>query len=276
VFCNPYLANIFFEKIRNSNLSKINLVTAQSDLSISRKVYNSKPNFVMNWYTTNLRLDKKNLIAIPLGLSDPSGKNLSFKDFIELSDRSINKTKKIYMNYEVNTNFFNRVNLTRKYKDNESFVYQESKLELIDYLTELSTYKYTLSPWGNGYDTHRFWESIYAGSIPITKEHLTYSSSKDLPAVLLKNYKNINIDILETKDFKMEKFNFDKLTVDFWSDYFHSGLKLKNKNFQEFEFTKSEINEILSYYKTIQTRAKLIKNSKTFLRRAFKKILTNG
>ena len=48
---------------------------------------------------------------------------------------------------------------------------QEPNLTKKDYLDALTNYKYIFCPEGLGLDTHRFWETIYAGSIPVTKNN---------------------------------------------------------------------------------------------------------
>ena len=36
-----------------------------------------------------------------------------------------------------------------------------------DYATCASSFKYIAAPRGNGLDTHRFWEALYRGSLPV-------------------------------------------------------------------------------------------------------------
>ena len=40
-------------------------------------------------------------------------------------------------------------------------------------------------PYGNGYDTHRIWEALYSGSIPVVKENKAFNQFKDLQFCLL-------------------------------------------------------------------------------------------
>ena len=44
---------------------------------------------------------------------------------------------------------------------------------------------------GNGIDTHRFWETLYLGSIPITKSYYL-SRVKHLSVLFVEDYKDIN------------------------------------------------------------------------------------
>ena len=60
-------------------------------------------------------------------------------------------------------------------------------------------------PAGNGVDTHRLWETLYSGRIPITVvvgEYKIYELYKQLPIILLNN-----IDQLVDKDFIMQEYN---------------------------------------------------------------------
>jgi len=48
-----------------------------------------------------------------------------------------------------------------------------------------STFKFIACPRGNGTDTHRFWESLYRGSIPVVKRSVWSQSMNDLGIPLL-------------------------------------------------------------------------------------------
>jgi hypothetical protein len=58
-----------------------------------------------------------------------------------------------------------------------------------------SSYKYIACPRGNGTDTHRFWESLYRGSIPVVKESRWSNSIKAM-----------GVPILELQEWSFEEF----------------------------------------------------------------------
>ena len=63
----------------------ITLITNQTDLAVTREVYDSKPECINTWYSINVDSKSPNLIPIPLGLSnDYSPKNLLADDFKKL------------------------------------------------------------------------------------------------------------------------------------------------------------------------------------------------
>lgn len=66
-----------------------------------------------------------------------------------------------------------------------------------------SEYKYIACPRGNGTDTHRFWEALYRGSIPVVKKSLWSQSISDLGIPL------IQLNSWDFKEFCQEINNFD-------------------------------------------------------------------
>ena len=53
-------------------------------------------------------------------------------------------------------------------------LFQDTKLNKSDFLSELNNYKFVIAPFGNGLDTHRVWEAIYSNSIPIVKKSIRH------------------------------------------------------------------------------------------------------
>ena len=75
---------------------------------------------------------------------------------------------------------------------------EHPNLELNDYKKNLENSSFVLCPWGNGFDTHRIWESLYSGSIPIIENHLTYQYLESLPCHLfIDNLVNLNEEYLK-------------------------------------------------------------------------------
>ena len=84
------------------------------------------------------------------------------------------------------------------------------------YQNRLDEYNFILCPIGNGIDTHRIWEAIYSGSIPIVKKHITFSYLEGINSLQVDKFENITEKMLN--DFLNEKRtqNFDKLKIEYW------------------------------------------------------------
>ena len=85
-----------------------------------------------------------------------------------------------------------------------------------------SKYAFVISPFGNGLDTHRTWEALVLGCIPIVKTSPLDSLYTNLPVLIISDWNIINNELLENtiNDFKEKhekgKFNYDKLLLKYW------------------------------------------------------------
>jgi hypothetical protein len=82
------------------------------------------------------------------------------------------------------------------------------------YFVTLPTYKFVISPEGNGVDCHRHYEALMAGCIPIVEHnpHIKYNY-EGCPILYTYDYSEITPAYLEKKYSEMldQKYNFSKL-----------------------------------------------------------------
>ena len=156
VFKNSYL--IFYLR-KKFSLCENDVITHQTDIPITKKLYNKKPECISKWFSINVDYENDNLIPIPLGLAnDYSPKNIMKQDFNKITKNN-DKAEKLYVNFQKNTNLKERKALLKKFEEIHWAFTEKPNQEIDTYLHNLNKYKFTLSPWGNGYDTHRFWEA---------------------------------------------------------------------------------------------------------------------
>ena len=74
------------------------------------------------------------------------------------------KSKKIYFNFKINTNYEKRIICYNSFKNKIPFM---DFLEPYDNLLRLHDYEFCICPEGNGVDTHRLWECLYLKVVPI-------------------------------------------------------------------------------------------------------------
>ena len=78
------------------------------------------------------------------------------------------------------------------------------------YFTTLPSYKFVISPEGNGIDCHRHYEALMAGCIPIIEEHEGIQEKyKGCPVLWTKDYSEITPAYLEQKYEEMIKVPYD-------------------------------------------------------------------
>ena len=203
-------------------------------------------------------------------IGDPRNKkykNVIFEDFKADFVEFNNKEETIYSNFNLNTRYFHRYNFAKKAFRTKQFRLSSPDLKFTDYVNQLSISKFNLAPWGNGIDTHRFWEILYAGSIPITMKHTTFQNFNDLPVIFLKSLKDLKYEHL--KNYKFRNINFDKLKVDWWVSLIESHKNgISNEKylieFNELEiknFYTKKINDINKYKKIKTTLRKIHKHT---------------
>jgi hypothetical protein len=90
----------------------------------------------------------------------------------------------------------------------------------IDYLRRLRMSNFTICPEGNGFDTHRLWETIYMGGVPIILSNPYINNLvSELPVVIVKEWDEImDLSLLEKKWFeiKSNSWNFQKIRLSYW------------------------------------------------------------
>jgi hypothetical protein len=85
-----------------------------------------------------------------------------------------------------------------------------------DFLENLSSSKYVLSPWGFNPDCYRHWESMYLSAIPITLNHPKLEFMKDLPILFINSWDELSEELLETNYDALLNKSREKLDIEYW------------------------------------------------------------
>ena len=93
---------------------------------------------------------------------------------------------------------------------------KNSNLKPIDYFLNLPSYKFVISPEGNGIDCHRHYEAIIAGCIPIIEKNvLVENKYKNLPILYTTDYTEITDEYLNNVYLSMldKQYDFSSLFI---------------------------------------------------------------
>ena len=171
IYCKTDYIDELFYYIKSSDFKNLKLITHQADIPISKRLVKKLPKNFTIWFAINKNTESINLKSIPIGLAGNfSEKNLHIKDYKNLQIPNFDleaKEQKIYVNFQRNTNAIERNKAIEVLKEYENAIFSEPNLSKNDYKLNLQKFAFVLCPWGNGFDTHRIWESLYSGSIPI-------------------------------------------------------------------------------------------------------------
>jgi len=181
------------------------LITHNSDENITEKYLKiAEHEKIIHWFSQNVMIDHSKLSIIPIGIANSMWDHGNL-DCITPFLFNKNKTQLLYFNFNVNTNVEKRQECKEILEQN-GYIFTESKL-YSDYLKELSESKFCICPEGNGIDSHRIWESLYCGTIPIMLRNIfTEKVEKNYPCILLNSWEELNDNIFNNyKDYLFSK-----------------------------------------------------------------------
>lgn len=185
IFVKTELLNHFLELLRQNRSDypkSFSLVLHNSDINFDmnsiKSVFSAFPD-VLKVYTQNLLVKYPRAFPIPIGLANPKWSHGNIDRFQKVIHQAIPKSNMVYINFNVTTNpkernyclqhvgsnqrsYPNYMNIN----DHNSFV--ESTQE--QYLKDIKSSYFVVSPDGNGKDCHKTWESLYMGAIPIVTD----------------------------------------------------------------------------------------------------------
>jgi hypothetical protein len=179
-------------------------------------------------YAQNLNLISPKLKVLPIGIARdmfPHGNLEILYEYMTTTYKN-KKTKNIYVNINDNTHPIRKEIMKKIKMNNLNWEISEGGLSYKEYLNELSKHRFCLCIRGNGLDTHRFWESLYLGVIPVVYEceelnnMLNYLKQENIPFIV------INEQIL----YKGSRYFDEKLKNNVLNDniFCLKGLKLNN------------------------------------------------
>jgi hypothetical protein len=202
-------------------------LSGHSDYGITPDIYNKYKHNCSVWFTLNKETDTDNLFALPLGRTNNT--NESHVHPI-LGDTAVmcrtaqepkHDTNLVYMNFSIGTYPQERQPVFDMFKDKSWVTVGQSVMThqgSETYLHTLRNHTFALCPRGNGLDTHRLWEALYMGSIPIVRRHFGLREFEDLPICWIDNWAEVTPEFLESerKRIMSSTWNFKKLTIGYW------------------------------------------------------------
>ncbi len=215
IFCKTDFILNEFQNISNIENDVI-FITGNSDYAITEEYFNLIPKNIKKWYAQNVLVFNDIIEPIPMGIENKNesvrtGHGIGYYDRVlnkeNLLNRKINKVpnKKIYANFQINTNYHHRYPIMEICKKSSFIDWDDPILSLDNFFDKILDYEMVVCPAGNGVDTHRIWEILYSNRVPITikvGEYKIYDLYEKLPIIILNN-----INELEDYDLIIEKFN---------------------------------------------------------------------
>ena len=94
-----------------------------------------------------------------------------------------------------------------------------------NYMENVKSHKFVISPLGSGYDCYRHWESMYMGTIPITTSSPIDMQFKNLPIIILNSWDDFTPEKIVREYNKLydnrDKIEWEKLFCPYWFNKIH-------------------------------------------------------
>lgn len=202
VFCKVEETWRLFERLRLTR-KVIVLVTGQSDLPCDAVRQAFLPPNVARWFSTNVTSPHPRVAALPLGVGPAHDPITAPADELAAAFRpQAARANWLYVNFRPETNRAARQPVFDSFRElaDEGWVtFREPAPsgQSGRYLEEMGDHRFVLCPPGNGVDTHRMWEAIATGAIPVVQRSEAMEPFAHLPAVFVEDLRSVNLDMLE-------------------------------------------------------------------------------
>jgi hypothetical protein len=197
-----------------------NWITGNSDYHITELNSEHYTGSFDNWYGINMGQTGPKFHTIPIGVET----NQMDVIYQVSQEPRILSTELAYMNFNVYTYVSERAIVDLMFKD-KSWVKNDinKRLEISEFYRNIRNHKFTFCPRGNGVDTHRLWETLYLGSIPVVNDHPDMEPFfSRLPVVKIKNWLNLTDNYLEMEYERIMEYDgweFDMLKMNYWKNF---------------------------------------------------------
>jgi hypothetical protein len=209
IFIKRDFVEYFINKFYNYLQNDVTLISHCSDIPVINTEILDLPK-IKKWYAMNTMIKHPKLITIPIGLTTHEKKHGDIKLFKSIIDKNNRKKNLIYINFNIDTNRNIRFPIMELMKLKGFKTIEGNKpLNQKEYWNELSSYKFCISPPGNGVDCHRIWECLYFGTIPIVMKNKALEQFYHLKILFIDDWNVITKQFLEEKYIEFENKEFD-------------------------------------------------------------------
>jgi hypothetical protein len=165
---------------------------------------------LIRWYTSNLCFQHPKLRILPIGIANRQWQHgTDFMQFINqhhcglpFDKSSISKTNDVYMCVRVETNRELRTPCVDAIT--QKGVACLPIVPPLENIMRMATYRFCVCPPGNGRDTHRLWEALVLGCVPIVVRDAFIDTllheHPALPIIVLNQWTDFNVDLLPPYD----------------------------------------------------------------------------
>lgn len=211
----------FFQKIHPHIAHPYILISHNSDHPAPDKYAEFlKDDKLLAWFAQNYDgYPSPKMHPIPIGLANSHWKHGNFEEILKTKKKKFLKWHLAYLNITTQTFSEERKKVVDLFKT-QSYCLKKKTRNYRTFLNDIASSCFIISPRGNGLDTHRFWEALYMGSIPIVKSSSLDPLYKKFPVLIVSNWEKVTQKLLKKNiSYHSQKKDLsEKLFIYYWLD----------------------------------------------------------
>ena len=201
VFCRSDLAHEL-SRLSLTNGPRRTLIAGNSDYDFTALTQLPHNGFESFYLQNSLISDGKNIFTLPIGIENLSIGINGLPNNLKVTKDWNSRSTKVMVGPFSPTHTEREELLKVAERETKVFEVIKGPLSPKRFAQEMNEYKFVACPRGNGIDTHRFWETLYRGSVPIVIASKWSNSLKylDLPLIEVSNWAEAGNTIKEFTD----------------------------------------------------------------------------
>lgn len=159
------------------------------------------------------------MIPIPMGVANFCWEHGKVDWIRKMREQIPDKVHLAHMQFSIQTYPTERMFVQKRFQS-VPFCYQTAKKPFHLYLFDLASSVFEIAPRGHALDTHRIWESLYVGTIPIVRTSSLDCLYEGLPILIIEDWSQVDEDFLQKTylTFKNKEFHLEKIWINYWVD----------------------------------------------------------
>lgn len=220
VFCYSCNLSLFRVKLQYFQNPFV-LVSHNEDTNVTEdyKAIADHP-LIVKWFAQNVLMEHPKMESIPIGVANEMWTHGNLDTLLRVMESNIPKRadRGIFLNFRLHTHPGRHPCRDILIRKGIQWIHDQSHE---DYLRTLATYKYAISPPGNGVDCHRMWECFYLGVVPILlRSFFTETIAKIFPCILVDSWEEVGDDLIkryEEQSFERNAYQ-QRLKMSFYAE----------------------------------------------------------
>jgi hypothetical protein len=191
---------------------------------------------VTRWFAQNSSTEDPLVIPIPIGLERARWfPHLHKRDVLVsgmATQGAILPSKLCLSNFSLSTNYVERSTCLKAGRSYSTTHEASSVTQDVYhwYVNEVLDHHFVLCPNGNGIDTHRLWETLYLGRVPVVTSSVPVRAFSDLPILILDSWEQLSSDRLNGYLTGLLSggvpYSLDKLRFSYWQTIIAAAARL--------------------------------------------------